>query len=300
MTKTKLERLTAEQEAMLPAFRDFGLQIGLSTERTDRVAADMAIRAHYRACGLAEPEIRWFDSPWASVRDSVWDSVGASVGASVRDSVRDSVGASVRASVGAHYDADEAAWAHAWDQLGIRLPAKAMTFIEVNKHVWSYNPGEKIVFASDRPTAIRRDDAGRLHSEAGMAIEFADGRGLSAWHGQTIPDDWVNGKPPSPAEALHWPNMDQRAAACEIVGWHNILDQLDARTINDSGDPLWGRLVEVSLPDSGRERFLDAICGTGRRFALPVPPDTASVDQAQSVLHGGLPPEILRFSVERT
>lgn len=133
-----------------------------------------------------------------------------------------------------------------------------------------------------------------------MAIEFADGRGLSAWHGQTIPDDWVNGKPPSPAEALHWPNMDQRAAACEIVGWHNILDQLDARTINDSGDPLWGRLVEVSLPDSGRERFLDAICGTGRRFALPVPPDTASVDQAQSVLHGGLPPEILRFSVERT
>ena len=85
-----------------------------------------------------------------------------------------------------------------------------------------------------------------------------------------------------------------------IAGVTARLDQLDARTINDSGDPLWGRLVEVSLPDSGRERFLDAICGTGRRFALPVPPDTASVDQAQSVLHGGLPPEILRFSVERT
>ena len=94
--------------------------------------------------------------------------------------------------------------------------------------------------------------------------------------------------------------MDQRAAACEIVGWHNILDQLKARTIDDSGDPVWGKLVEVNLPDSGKERFLDALCGTGRRFALPVPPSTKSVDAAQSILHGGLPVEILKHCVERT
>jgi hypothetical protein len=94
--------------------------------------------------------------------------------------------------------------------------------------------------------------------------------------------------------------MDQRAAACEIVGWHNILDQLDAKIVEDSGDAVWGRLVEVILPDSGRERFLDALCGTQRRFALPVPPATSSVDEAQSALHGGLPASILRHSVPRT
>ena len=336
-----LEKLTPEQEARLPEFRDFGLNIGLSTERTDRVAADAAIRAHYRACGLAEPkEILWFDSPYASVRDSVGDSVGASVWASVWDSVRDSVWASVRDSVresvgdsvrdsvwasvwdsvrdsvresvwdsvrasvwdsiGAHYDANDASWFMAWDQYGISLPPSALTMIEVSRHVWWYYPGREIVYASDRPTKIARDDEGRLHCENGKAIEFADGKGFSAWHGQTIPDEWVTGSPPEPAKALHWPNMDQRAAACEIVGWHNILDQLQARTIDDSGDPVWGRLVEVDLPESGKERFLDALCGTGRRFALPVPPDTASVDAAQSILHGGLPVEILKHCVERT
>ena len=203
-------------------------------------------------------------------------------------------------SVGAHYDADDAAWFMAWDQYGISLPPSALTMIEVSRHVWWYYPGREIVYVSDRPTKIARDDEGRLHCESGKAIEFADGKGFSAWHGQTIPDEWVTGSPPEPAKALHWPNMDQRAAACEIVGWHNILDQLKARTIDDSGNPVWGKLVEVNLPDSGKERFLDALCGTGRRFALPVPPDTKSVDAAQSILHGGLPVEILKHCVERT
>lgn len=300
-----LEKLTPEQESRLPEFRDFGLSIGLSTERTDRAAADAAIRAHYRACGLDDPkEIRWFDSPYASVRasvgDSVWASVWASVGASVGASVWASVGDSVGASVGAHYDADDAAWFMAWDQYGVSLHPSALTFIEVSRHVWWYHPGKGIVFASDRPTKIARDDEGRLHCETGKAIEFADETGFSAWHGQTVPDEWLTGSPPSAYDAMHWSNMDQRAAACEIVGWHNILDQLKAKTIDDSGDPVWGRLVEVNLPDSGKERFLDALCGTGRRFALPVPPETKSVDEAQSVLHGGLPVEILKFAHERT
>ena len=208
--------------------------------------------------------------------------------------------ASVRDSVGAFYDADDASWMLAWAEYGIILPSTALTFIEVNRHVWWYYPGKDVVYASDRPTKIARDDQGRLHCETGKAIEFADGNGFSAWHGQTIPDEWVTGNPPRPDVALHWNNMDQRAAACEIVGWANILDELHAVTIDNSGDPIWGRLVEVDLPDSGKERFLDALCGTGRRFALPVPPETKTVDEAQSILHGGLPVEILRNCVERT
>ena len=161
-------------------------------------------------------------------------------------------------------------------------------------------PFENIVIASQRPVTVKWDDELRLHSENGPAVEYADGYALASWHGQAIPLDWTTGTPPAAKDALHWPNMDQRAAACEIVGWANILDQLSAKTIDDSGDPVWGRLVEVTLPDSGRERFLDAMCGTSRRFALPVPPKTATVDEAQSVLHGGLPASILRNSVART
>jgi hypothetical protein len=161
-------------------------------------------------------------------------------------------------------------------------------------------PYEGVVIASERPASVKWDDEQRLHSENGPAVEYADGYSLSAWHGQVIPGEWVTGNPPAARDALHWENMDQRAAACEIVGWHNILEQLDAKVIDDSQNPIWGRLVEVDLPDSGRERFLDAMCGTGRRFALPVPPKTKSVDEAQSVLHGGLPVEILKNFEVRT
>ena len=161
-------------------------------------------------------------------------------------------------------------------------------------------PFDGVVIASEKPVLIKWDDEQRLHSENGPAVEYADGYVLHSWHGQAIPGDWVTGNPPKASDALHWSNMDQRAAACEIVGWHKILEELDAKVIDDSADPIWGRLVEVDLPDSGRERFLDAMCGTGRRFALPVPPKTKTVDEAQSVLHGGLPVEILKNFEVRT
>lgn len=95
----KIDKLTPEQEAMLPGFRDFSLHVALSTERTNRSAAEVAIKAHYLACGLAAPEVRWFDSPFASVEASVGDTVKDSVGGSVLDSVDDSAADSVEDSV---------------------------------------------------------------------------------------------------------------------------------------------------------------------------------------------------------
>ena len=65
-------------------------------------------------------------------------------------------------------------------------------------------------------------------------------------------------------------NVEQRRAACELVGWVNILSQLNAKTIDIDDDDI-GTLLEVEIPDSGKEKFLQVKCGTGREFALPVP-----------------------------
>ena len=196
------------------------------------------------------------------------------------------------------------AWGRFAANIGVDLKPETQHMLDIMERIsmqceWWW-PYENMVIVSERPSRVRWDDESRLHCENGPAIEYADGYSLSSWHGQPIPGEWVTGRPPKASEALHWSNMDQRAAACEIVGWANILDELDAKVIDDSGDHVWGRLVEVDLPDSGRERFLDALCGTMRRFALPVPPQTKTVDEAQSVLHGGLPVEILRNCVART
>lgn len=98
-----------------------------------------------------------------------------------------------------------------------------------------------------------------------------------------VPDEWITDRASlSPQIALTWPAVEERRAACEILGWDAILAALDATTIHDSGDPEVGTLVEVTLPDAGRERFLRVRCGTKRQFALPVPPNMRTAEQAQA------------------
>ena len=139
--------------------------------------------------------------------------------------------------------------------------------------------------ACDRPKFIKRDENGQLHSETGHAIEWRDGWGLSAWHGTSFPSEWIN-SPPSPQDALKWDNLEQRRVACEIIGWDNILNQLKAKTIDKDPDPQIGELVEVNIPDIGKEKFLRVVCGTGRRFALPVPPEMTTALQSNAWTYG--------------
>ena len=140
-----------------------------------------------------------------------------------------------------------------------------------------------ICIVSDRPEAVHFDDQKRLHCETGMAARYRDGWGCYAWHGTAIPGEWIEKRSSlTPQVALTWNNIEQRRAACEIVGWSNILAQLDSRVIDDNGDPEIGRLIEVTLPDVGKERFIVVRCGTGRGFALPVPPNMRTAIEAQS------------------
>ena len=140
---------------------------------------------------------------------------------------------------------------------------------------------------SDRPRTLAFDAERRLHSETGPAIAFSDGWGVHAWHGQRIPANWIDDKASLTAKvALTWPNIEQRRAACEILGWNAVLTELKAKTIDKDPEPEIGELVEVTIPDVGKERFLRVRCGTGRQFALPVPPDMKTALQANAWTYG--------------
>ena len=145
----RIESLTAEQEARLPAIADEWTKIGLCTDPADRSAAEMAIRDMYRLANLADPKIFWCGSPLslaltrasvgnsvrANVRNSVWanvgDSVRNSVGANVGDSVRDSVGASV--------------WESVWDSVAdsVENSIKNSVGADVGNSVWA-NVGDSV------------------------------------------------------------------------------------------------------------------------------------------------------------
>ena len=60
------------------------------------------------------------------------------------------------------------------------------------------------------------------------------------------------------------------------------MGKLDSVVVDEDGDPEIGTLLEVDLPDIGKEKFLKVLCGTGRTFALPVPPEMKTALEAQS------------------
>lgn len=142
---------------------------------------------------------------------------------------------------------------------------------------------EEFCIVSDFPVYIKIDAENRPHCENGPSHLWRDGWALYHWHGVSIPAEWIEDKASLTAQvALTWQNIEQRRAACEILGWNNILAALDARVIDADGDPEIGELVEVTIPEIGRERFLRVRCGTGREFALPVPPEMKTALEAQA------------------
>ena len=141
--------------------------------------------------------------------------------------------------------------------------------------------GDRICFVSERPKLLKLDNRGLPHCEDGPAILYSDGFCIYAWHGVRFPHDWIE-TPPSPTEALQWPNLEQRRVACELVGWGAIIETLDGQTIDKDNDPEIGELISVCFPEGEVENFLRVTCGTGREFVMPVPSEMETALQANA------------------
>jgi len=100
----KITKLTPEQKARLPEYRDKWIKIGLSTEPADRERAEAAYRACYRFVGLNDQvPVVWVSSPIigaiaAPIADNIWGGLGE-VRSAVHSSVRSEVDFAVYQSV---------------------------------------------------------------------------------------------------------------------------------------------------------------------------------------------------------
>lgn len=64
----RIEKLTPEQEALIPVYREKWRAIALSTERIDRTLAILAVNTAYKLIGKAEPVVLFCDSPQAILK----------------------------------------------------------------------------------------------------------------------------------------------------------------------------------------------------------------------------------------
>ena len=146
-----------------------------------------------------------------------------------------------------------------------------------------WEPFAGVVFACERPSRQSVDEQGRLHHPTGGALICRDGWTVHAWHGTRVPGEWIEHPDRvAPALALTHPNIEERRALAEILGWERVLEQLQPKTINVDADPQVGSLLEVQLPDAGPSRFLRVHCATGRWFTLPVPREMETALQANA------------------
>ena len=203
--------------------------------------------------------------------------------------------------ISTHHDLGVIAHARFAQYLGIKFDDYIINRLDIMERIctqceWLW-PYENVAVASELPIGFRWDAEQLLHCEDGPAAEYADGHGLYAWHGIAVPGEWIVGDKLTPQQALTWENLEQRRAACEILGWVNILEGLDAHIIDQHPNPEIGELIEVTLPDIGRERFLKVHCPTGRTFAIPVPPEMTSALAANAWTYGFDDPDDYQLEV---
>ena len=134
----------------------------------------------------------------------------------------------------------------------------------------------------ERPTILKLDERNVLHNPAGPAQAWSSGFAQYYWRGNLVPKEWITS--PStldPKIALTHENVELRRCAAEIIGWDKVISSLNPKVIHADPNPEVGTLLEVNL-NGERERFLKVKCGTGRTFALPVPPEMKTAAEANA------------------
>lgn len=268
-----IKELTKEQTARFPEFVEKWLGYGLATGPCDKKAAEKAACEAYKAAGLPAPKhFVWVSGPLkgSELAGRALKAKDYKEFKAMKSGGSTSEGFAVRG-----YGQFSAGWCSYYDYwfqvCNLECVKPLNGLLELTKHVSMWWAFEEMTVLCERPTIIARDDQNRLHSQTGPCLEYKDDLKFYAFHGTVVPEAWIMGKPTA-AEVLSCTNVEQRRAGAEIVGWAKILKDLKSRTIDTDPDPMIGELVEVDLPGAPNSRFLRVMCGTGREFALPVPP----------------------------
>lgn len=273
---SKINSLSSSQKDQIPVYRDKWLGVGLSTDPiTNKPAIEEVVRNMYKNANLSAPKrFHYVASPKAAI-EYISKMKGVK-NKSKKDILKEMSFGNQEASWLSYYD-------YFINVVGVKKCEKILPIIELAQHCGWISFYDTDVIVQERPSAIRFDDQRRIHSEVGPVIEYSDGFAIYAWHGVVIPAKWiVNRKELSAKTALTWVNMEQRRSACEIVGWARILRELDATVIDSDEDLMIGTLIEVVIPELGKEKFLKVLCGTGREFAIPVPPTVMTALEANA------------------
>jgi hypothetical protein len=296
-----IKKLTPEQEAMIPVIRNEFITYGLSTEPVDWKIADESMNDAYISAGFAPPKIiLHFISPYEGciaanvLNDKKFMEKNGNLepkefieavkqGVEVLKLKKNAKKYIYSSGYGQH-DSNWISFYYFFIKVcGIKTEKNLEPLIRLTKSAGRFWTYKDIAIITDRHELVKFDNENRLHCEDGPSIRYRDGFSVYCWHGVRIPSEWIEDKASlTPSIAIKWANIEQRRCAMEILGWVNVIRQLNGKVIDKDDDPEIGELIEVEIPDIGKEKFLHVLCGTKREFAIPVPPEMKTALEAQS------------------
>lgn len=255
------------------------------------------------------------DSLWLRLYAETYLQLHPGVHAALWAPYADSSGQLPQENLGAHIlsRAD-----HTWLER-LALGKSNFLFNTLHNGTLRYNTAN-LEMACAKPCWVDLDRDDQVHGAEGPAKVWLDGTAAYYWRGLNAPVawfpqptlSWVEARPhlptliprvtpyqlPSPRQALQNSNVEQRRVAVEMIGWDAIIKGLRAVVIDEDPDPQVGTLLRVTIPPppewvaapSEQQMFLRVQCGTGRTFALAVPPEMKTARQANAWTYG-LDPE---------
>jgi len=236
-----------------------------------------------------------------TVSNAVERTFDRAVGRAVYETIEQTVGEAARGILSNwyHYMGGQfnALW-HAYagyfrEVCGLDLPgdlwARARAFDRAECSCGSWYPHADFCIISDRMMGCSRNQRGRLHDEHGPVLRWRDGWSIHAIEGVRVPGKVVLSPEEQSIEEIDGEsNEEVRRVRIERYGWLRYIEQSGA-TVSDTRFNEIDRQREclMQLKDGSR-RLVVSDPSTARIYALGVPREVQTCEQAQAFLNHGL------------
>ena len=269
------------------------------------------------------------DNVESSVMDSVESNVESNVMDSVESNVMDNVWGNVRDNV------RHGVWGNVWNNVWNNVGSNVMKSVEgnwfryVGGNLWSgwfsyisflrdvcgyappdiyrhdelvgissgwYWPANGFCIVTDRPCRLVHDGDHVLHCEDGMAAQWRDGWGFWMLRGVRVDEQIVMRPETQTVEQIRGEkNEEVKRLRIERYGWPRYLNEIGATRIDSRRNDIDGTREYLYRGDD----MVTLLCvcpSTTKVFALEVPPDVETCEQAQNYLSSGLSGRVISAS----
>jgi len=304
----KIDKLTPEQEAYLPIFRQKYFEIGISTEKADKTKAEKAITEMYKKLGKKEPIYLWGDSYFsvnifiAIIKKYIsleHDQLHGQLRGQLHGQLSDQLGGQLHGQLGdlrleynytymwGQHDAYWIAFYKFCEEIGVKYKKEDSKMLglwdDLSQSCGWWIPYDGICFISERHEICKFEDS-MLHCEDGPCVKFRDGWSVYAINGHLVNEKIVMTPELITLEEIeNESNAETKRIMIDRYGTGKYLSDIDAKVIDiDSSNTFRSLIV-----DKNANKFLEGTDGsTERVYFMRVPNYVQTCKEAHESICG--------------